>query len=250
MFNRISKTYDLINRVLSFGIDRRWRKISANIVADYLQKKLHSNNVNKEFSLLDVATGTGDFLFAILNKLKNLKKWRGNALKITAIDIEEHMLCLAREKMKKRERRCVYLHGLCTDVDFQHADAINVNYPDNNFDVITSAFGVRNFYDLETGLANVHRMLKKEGLLVILEFSAEEINLLLKPFFIPYLKFVVPILGGIISRDFKAYDYLNESARAFPSGERFKKILCGVGFSKIKILPLTFGLVTIYIGHK
>ncbi|MBF0359477.1 MAG: ubiquinone/menaquinone biosynthesis methyltransferase [Oligoflexia bacterium] len=238
MFDKISTTYDFLNHALSFGIDIHWRRVAAALVMDHYES--NKNNKCSKFSMLDIATGTGDLLFAILKNKSAIE------FNVTAIDLETSMIELAKKKFANRRMSDFF-------VDFRVADAVAVadpEYKSESFDIITSAFGVRNFYDLDRGLANIHRMLKMGGQVVILEFSAEGINPIFKPFFIPYLNFFVPFVGGLISKDFKAYDYLNKSARSFPCGEKFVSILEKANFLDVKMIPLTFGLVTIYIGKK
>jgi demethylmenaquinone methyltransferase / 2-methoxy-6-polyprenyl-1,4-benzoquinol methylase len=219
IFDKISKKYDLINQILSFGCDKRWRK-KLNL---YLPPK---NNL----SLLDVATGSADQILALL-KSNQINKAIG-------IDLSKEMLFIAKKKLKKN-----------SNVSFELASAENIPYQDNSFDVVSCSFGIRNVFDVEKSLAEMHRVLKKDGHLLILEFSLPQ-NKIIKFFHLFYLRYVLPMIGGIISKNFKAYSYLNETIESFPYGLEFCKIIKKNNFQSVKAIPLNFGALTLYIGIK
>ncbi len=225
MFNEIAFRYDLLNQLLSFGIHKRWRRKSIRL--------LESQILNPQSSIfLDVATGTADFAIEAL-KL--------NPAKIIGIDISEDMLAIGRKKIEEKK--------LSEIIELQKADSENIPFPENHFDAATVGFGVRNFENLEKGLSEICRVLKKEGKLAVLEFSIPE-KFPMKQFYNFYLSTICPILGRIISKNPVAYHYLFKSVSNFPYGEKFKNILLQCGFSDVKIFPQTFGIVTIYIARK
>ncbi len=221
MFNNISHKYDFLNHLLSMGIDKGWRKKAIKL----LQK-------DQPKTILDIATGTGDFAIEAL-KL--------NPEKIIGVDISEGMLKVGREKMVKK--------GLDQIIELQSGDSENLNFEENFFDASIVAFGVRNFENLEKGLQNMHRVIKKNGKVVILEFSMPT-KFPFKQLYQFYFKFILPIIGRIVSKDMSAYTYLPESVQAFPYGKDFLDILQKTGFVNPKCLPLTFGICSIYIAEK
>ncbi|MNL18425.1 Ubiquinone/menaquinone biosynthesis C-methyltransferase UbiE [compost metagenome] len=222
MFNNISGTYDFLNHFLSLGIDVLWRK-----------KAIKELKSIKPRVMLDVATGTGDFAFEAINILKPEK--------IIGVDISEGMLDVARKKINERNLQHIF--------SVQMGDSEGLQFSDDHFDAITVAFGVRNYQNLEKGLADMYRVLKPEGKIVILEFS--------KPRAFPvkqgynfYSNKVLPFFGKLFSKDKSAYTYLPESVAAFPDGEDFIKLMNKVGFKKSKDIRLTFGICAIYTGIK
>ncbi|MFN4122370.1 MAG: bifunctional demethylmenaquinone methyltransferase/2-methoxy-6-polyprenyl-1,4-benzoquinol methylase UbiE [Flavobacteriales bacterium] len=221
MFDNISPSYDKLNRSLSFGIDVLWRKKIKRI----LKKK-------RPASILDVATGTAD----VALELSALKPE-----KITGVDISEGMLAVGREKIKRRnlQEKIVLLKG----------DSEDLQFPDNSFDAITVAFGVRNFENLEKGLAEMQRVLKPGGTILILEFSQPKI-FPIKQLYHFYFSRFIPWWGKIISKDQSAYQYLFDSVQTFPYGEALKKIMKSIGYKDITFEPVTFGIVTLYKGSK
>lgn len=221
MFNNISGHYDFLNHFLSFGIDILWRK-----------KMIRKMGKFKPLNILDVATGTGDLAIEAL-KLKPEK--------ITGLDISEGMLEVGRKKLKKR--------GLDTLIDLQLGDSENMPFKDASFDASIVAFGVRNFETLDKGLAEMHRTLKKDGRIWVLEFSKPK-NFPIKQLYNFYFKNILPLIGRIVSKDQSAYTYLPDSVQEFPSGKNFLEHLKSVGFSELKIFPLSFGIATIYHGKK
>lgn len=221
MFNNIASRYDLMNTVLSAGIHKRWRKKAIRI----LKEK------NPKF-ILDLATGTGDFAIEAMKLTPD---------KIIAMDISEGMMEVGKEKVLKI--------NLQDKIIFQKGDSENIPFPENSFDAITVGFGVRNFEDLVKGLQNMQRVLRPKGMAVILEFSKVE-KFPVKQFYNFYFRFITPLIGRMFTKDKAAYTYLPESVSAFPYGKDFAAILMQAGFRDVQILPLSFGIATIYTGVK
>jgi len=217
MFNNISKNYDFLNHFLSLGIDIHWRN-----KAIALLKK------SKPKQILDIATGTGDFAISAL-KL--------NPDKVIGIDISEGMLNVGKEKIKEK--------GLANKIELRLGDSENLEFEDNTFDAYTVGFGVRNFENLEKGLAEMLRVLKPNGTAVILECSKPK-----SPLIKFYFNKVLPGIGRLISKDNNAYTYLPESVNAFPDGEDFTNILTKVGYKNPKVIRLMFGIASIYKASK
>lgn len=222
MFNSISKTYDFLNHFMSLGIDIIWRKKAIKSLKPY-QPQL----------VLDVATGTGDFAIESIKILKPKK--------IIGVDISSGMLDVAREKIKKKNLEQIF--------EVQMGDSEKLLFEDNTFDAVTVAFGVRNFEDLERGLADIQRVLKPEGRAIILEFSNPK-NLVIKQLYNFYFRKVTPTIGKIFSKDSNAYTYLPESVAKFPDGHKFAELMKKVGFASTKVRPQTFGICTIYESVK
>ena len=225
MFNEIAFRYDLLNQLLSFGIHKRWRRKSIQLLQSAIQ------NSQSAF-FLDVATGTGDFAIEAL-KL--------NPKQIIGIDISEDMITIGRKKIKEKK--------LSALIELKKADSENIPFSENSFDAATVGFGVRNFENLEKGLSEICRVLKKDGALAILEFSIPE-KFPMKQLYNFYLSSICPLLGRIISKNPVAYHYLFTSVSNFPYGEKFKNILLNCKFVEVSIYPQTFGIVTIYIVKK
>ena len=221
MFNNISGKYDFLNHFFSLGIDKRWRK-------KVIKTLRHSNPK----IILDIATGTGDFAIAAL-KL--------NPDKVIGIDISTGMLEKGREKTSRHELR--------SKIELMEGDSENIQFPDNYFDAITVGFGVRNFENLEKGLAEMLRVLKPNGQAMILEFSKPK-NFPVKQFFGFYCKRIMPFFGRKISKDERAYAYLPESVQAFPEGKEMENILLKVGFKSVEMTRLSGGIATIYAARK
>ena len=222
MFNRIAFRYDFLNRFLSAGIDRNWRK-----KAIYELKAINPKTV------LDLATGTADMPILLMKLL--------SPDKVIGIDISEAMLELGRKKVEK--------NNLTGRISLQTGDAENIYFSNASFFAATVAFGVRNFQDLEKGLSEIHRILKPDGKLVILEFSKPN-NSYFLPIYKLYLRVIAPRLGKMISGSFDAYKYLNESVNAFPEGAAFIDILNKTGFKETYFKKLSLGICTIYCGNK
>ena len=221
MFDTISGNYDNLNRVISFGIDVKWRKKVLKIVADK----------NPE-TILDIATGTGDLAILLTQT---------NAKKIIGLDISAGMLDVGRKKIKELK--------LDSKIEMLLGDSENMPFEDNTFDAITVAFGVRNFETLEKGLSEILRILKPDGVFVILETSVPE-KTPFKQGYAFYTKNILPLIGKIFSKDNNAYGYLQESAANFPYGEALNNILRKIGFIDIVALPQTYGVATIYSASK
>lgn len=221
MFDTISKNYDGLNRVISFGIDVKWRKKVVAIVGEDNPKQI-----------LDIATGTGDL--AIMMASLNVEK-------IVGLDISAGMLEVGKQKITKA--------NLSDKIEMIVGDSENMPFNDNTFDAITVSFGVRNFANLDKGLQEIRRVLKPKGKLVILETSV--------PTKFPYKQgyrfhtsVILPIVGKMFSKDKVAYSYLSESANSFPFGEKFNNILLKNGFTTAIDTPVTFGVASIYTATK
>lgn len=220
MFDNIAGSYDFLNHTLSLGMDNLWRKIAI--------KKLTNNPT----TILDIATGTGDFAISA-SKYTNAN--------ITGIDISQGMLDVGIEKIAKKE--------LTDRIKLQLADSENLPFENNSYDAITAGFGVRNFENLSKGLSEMNRTLKEGGIVAILE-PCEPTSFPLKQFYKLYFHHILPFVGGIISKDKSAYSYLPDSVSAFPSGKDFLTELEKAGFKECKHIPLTFGIVSLYIAIK
>ncbi len=221
MFDNISNEYDNLNRVISFGIDVKWRNKVVSLV----------NNSSPE-TILDVATGTGDLAISLV---------KTNAKKIIGLDISDGMLEVGRKKISKKE--------LGSTIEMVLGDSENLLFEANSFDAITVAFGVRNFENLEIGLSEIFRVLKPNGIFVILETSVPT-KTPFKQGYKFYTKYILPVIGKLFSKDRSAYSYLSESASLFPYGEVLNNILRQNGFIDVKDHPQTFGVATIYTASK
>lgn len=222
MFDNIASTYDTLNHRLSWNIDKSWRKKAIRRLAPFSPK-----------TILDIATGTGDF--AIMSAKMLLPKT------LIGADISDKMMEIGRQKVKEE--------GLEGIISFQKEDCLNLTFPSNTFDAVTAAFGIRNFQDLEKGLGEMYRVLKKSGHLCIIELTTP-ISFPMKQLFKIYSKVVLPFYGRLISKDSSAYDYLNKTIAAFPQGETMMNILQSAGFTKTSFTRLTFGICTMYIAEK
>ena len=221
MFDNISGNYDNLNRVISFGIDIKWRKKVLKIVSD-----------KKPKVILDIATGTGDLAILMAQT---------NAEKIIGLDIYAGMLEVGKKKIAEK--------GLSHLIDMVLGDSEKIPFEDNYFDAITVGFGVRNFEHLEKGFAEILRVLKPNGVFVILETSVPD-KTPYKQGYKFYSKNILPIIGKLFSKDNSAYGYLSESAAAFPYGEALNNILRKIGFIDVVAMPQTFGVATIYSASK
>jgi len=221
MFNGISRSYDLLNRVITFGVDVIWRKRVVRLI----QK-------NKHQVLLDIATGTGDLVLA-LSKLKTKK--------IIGLDISPGMLEIGKQKVKAQ--------GLDRRIEMQLGDSEALSFENDTFDGVTIAFGVRNFEHLDLGLQEIRRVLKPQGALVILETAVPQ-NPILKSLYFLYTQKVMPFIGKLFSKNRTAYLYLSDSAAAFPCGKAFNNILKKNGFIAVEDFPQTLGVASIYFAKK
>ncbi|TWO33504.1 bifunctional demethylmenaquinone methyltransferase/2-methoxy-6-polyprenyl-1,4-benzoquinol methylase UbiE [Seonamhaeicola sediminis] len=221
MFDNISGDYDGLNRVISFGIDVKWRKKVVKLV----------NGTNPE-SILDIATGTGDLAI-------NLAQTK--ASRIIGLDISSGMLEIGKAKVSSK--------SLDNRIEMVLGDSENMPFDDNTFDAITVAFGIRNFENLEKGLKEILRVLKPNGTFVILETSVPT-KTVYKQGYKFYTKNILPLIGKVFSKDRSAYKYLSESASVFPYGEALNNILRKIGFINVEDFPQTFGVATIYKSSK
>lgn len=221
MFDAISNEYDGLNRVISFGIDTSWRKKVIQLVKETNPSRI-----------LDVATGTGDLAIAMADS---------NASEIIGLDISAGMLSVGQKKIDQRK--------LSEKIKMVQADSENLPYPVNYFDAITVAFGVRNFENLNKGLAEINRVLSPGGIFVVLETSVPT-KFPFKQGYQFHSKVILPTVGKLFSKDKSAYTYLSESASKFPYGEEFNGILRKNGFKDVKNLPQTFGVASIYTATK
>ncbi len=222
MFDDIAHRYDFLNRFLSAGLDIRWRK-----------KALGYLKANNPQSILDVATGTADVAIMASHLLQPVT--------IKGIDISDGMLEVGRKKVRNE--------GLENTIELLNGDSETINFESNSFDAVTVAFGVRNFQHLEKGLAEILRVLKPGGKLVVLEFSKPRLPLV-RSFYNLYMKRVTPTMGKLFSKNRQAYEYLDESIRKFPEGKNFTDILDKLGFKQTQYKPLSLGICSIYCGEK
>jgi demethylmenaquinone methyltransferase/2-methoxy-6-polyprenyl-1,4-benzoquinol methylase len=221
MFNNIAGRYDLLNHLLSMGIDKGWRKKLINLMAQ-----------DKPSRILDMATGTADLAIAATAI---------NPENITGTDIAEEMLAIGQEKVNKL--------GMQKIITLLKADSENLPFKDAEFDAAMVAFGVRNYENLPQGLSEMCRVLKPGKKAFILEFSKPQ-KFPVKQLFGFYSRFILPLIGRIVSKHSTAYSYLPESVAAFPEDEQFIKIMLAAGFSQAEFISLSFGITNLYIGKK
>ena len=222
MFDNIAPTYDQLNHRLSWDIDRRWRR-----------KAIRQLEPHAPREILDIATGTGDFAILSAEMLRPVR--------LVGVDISEGMMDIGRQKVKAK--------GLDGVVSFEREDCTHLSYPDNTFDAVTAAFGIRNFADLDAGLREMCRVLRKGGHLSIVELTSP-VAFPMKQLFHIYSNTVLPLYGRLISRDQSAYSYLTRTIEAFPQGEQMVGILTKAGFSEVGFRRLTFGICTMYFATK
>jgi len=221
MFDNISPKYDLLNHVLSGGVDIYWRKRAIKLLRKQQPKVI-----------LDIATGTGDFAIEALSLKPE---------KIVGVDISEGMLAVGREKIIKLGKQNI--------ITLQSGDSESLSFTNNYFDAVIVSFGVRNFQNLLAGLTEMNRVMKPNGTCVVVEFSKPR-SFPFKQLYNGYFKYILPLIGKTISKDSSAYTYLPESVQAFPDGDAFLEIYNKAGFKNTKCIPLTFGICSIYIGQK
>ena len=222
MFNNIAPNYDKLNHLMSFDIDKGWRRKAISRLMPYPHDQI-----------LDIATGTGDFAILAAKMLRPEK--------ITAVDISEGMMNVGRLKAKEE--------GVSDTIDFKKEDCTNMTFADNTFDAVISAFGIRNFQDLDKGLAEMCRVLKKGGHLSIVEL-ATPVKFPMRQLFKIYSHIVLPAYGKIVSHDKSAYEYLPTTIEAFPQGEQMMDILLKAGFAKAGFKRLTCGICTMFFAEK
>lgn len=221
MFNDIANRYDFLNHFLSLNIDYLWRKKVISILKPY----------NPQI-ILDVATGTADLAIQAATL---------NPQKIIGIDISEEMLKVGQKKLFDKNLDC--------KIQLINADSENMPFENTQFDACLVAFGVRNFENLKQGLKEMYRVLKPDGVVLILEFS-KPVNFPVKQLYNFYFKRILPVIGKMVSKNDNAYMYLPDSVNKFPDGERFLNILSDVGFKDLKINKLSFGIASLYFGVK
>ena len=222
MFDNIAPTYDTLNHRLSWDIDRGWRRKAIQRLVPY-----------KPQTMLDIATGTGDFAILAAQMLKPQR--------LIGADISEGMMAVGHEKVQNL--------GLQDVISFAKEDCLNLSYPCNTFDAVTVAFGIRNFADLDKGLSEMCRVLKPGGHLSIVELTTP-VSFPMKQLFHVYSHTVLPVYGRLISKDTSAYSYLTKTIEAFPQGERMMEIFRKAGFSEASFQRLTFGICTLYLAKK
>ena len=222
MFDNIAPTYDKLNHRLSWNIDKRWRRRAVAALSDYAPE-----------TILDVATGTGDFAIQLATTL--------HPKEVVGADISEGMMEVGRNK--------VHSAGLDDIIRFAKEDCFKMTFPDSRFDAVTAAFGIRNFANLDKGLAEMCRVLKPGGHLSIVELTSP-VSFPMKQLFHIYSHTVLPIYGRLISKDTSAYSYLTKTIEAFPQGELMVRILKDAGFKQAEFKRLTFGICTMYFATK
>lgn len=222
MFDDIAPTYDKLNHRLSWNIDKGWRR-----------KAIKELAAHKPQTMLDIATGTGDFAMLAAQMLKPRK--------LIGADISDGMMEIGRTKVKE-----AHLDDIIT---FEKQDCLDLAYPDESFDAVTAAFGIRNFQDLDKGLKEMCRVLKKGGMLSIVELTTP-VSFPMKQLFWIYSHTFLPVYGKLISKDNSAYSYLTKTIEAFPQGEQMMQILKKAGFAETRFERLTFGICTLYIATK
>ena len=222
MFENIAPNYDKLNHRLSWNIDRGWRKKAIRQLAPFRPQ-----------TMLDIATGTGDFAILATQMLKPAK--------LIGADISEGMMAVGQQKVKQA--------GLDGIISFAKEDCLNLSYASETFDAVTAAFGIRNFSDLDKGLQEMCRVLKKGGHLSIVELTSP-VSFPMKQLFKVYSHTFLPLYGRLISKDKSAYSYLTKTIEAFPQGERMTEILQRAGFSDASFRRLTFGICTMYFATK
>jgi len=223
MFDRIAPTYDLLNHVLSFGFDLSWRRKAARCIDGRVP-----------IQILDLATGTGDLLIALLRE-------RSNVTRVVGLDCSEAMLRVGREKIHNR--------GLSARAELVQGDATKTSLAGGSFDAVTMGFGIRNTPDARATLDEIHRLLKPGGMAVILEFSLPA-NRIVRWGYLAHLRFIVPLIGAVVSGDRRAYRYLNQSIEAFHGPTAFCAMMEQAGFHDVSATPLTGGVASIYKGSK
>lgn len=222
MFDSIAPAYDLMNRMMTFGIDCRWRRKAIDMVGKYNPSRL-----------LDVATGTGDMAFLIDDML--------HPDELTGIDLSEGMLDVARQKAAAR--------GNAGHITFETGDCLHLSFPDNRFDAVTVAYGVRNFEHLAQGFAEMYRVLAPGGVLCVIELSTP-VHFPFRQLYKLYTYTIIPLVGRIVSHDAHAYTYLPRSVAAVVQGEEMLALFAEAGFVHCRLRRLTFGACTIYMGEK
>ena len=222
MFDNIAPAYDFMNRAMTLGIDKSWRKLAVNLAAREESSK----------KVLDVATGTGDLAIALAKAMPRAS--------VIGIDLSEKMLEEARKKVAEA--------GIADRVVLMPGDCLSLPFDDATMDVVTVAFGVRNFENLERGLAEMRRVLRPDGRLIMLELSVPQ-SRIVRPLYQIYTRGVIPMVGRMVSKDTSAYSYLPASIAAVPQGDDMVRLIRNAGFKSAVYRPLTFGVCTLYVGQ-
>jgi demethylmenaquinone methyltransferase/2-methoxy-6-polyprenyl-1,4-benzoquinol methylase len=222
MFDAIARTYDTLNHTLSLGIDKRWRARGIAFLRPFSPEHI-----------LDIATGTGDLAIAMHKAL--------HPAHITGVDLSEGMMEIGRRK--------AVVCGCSAQITFERQDCLSLTYADNSFDAVTAAFGVRNFEHIERGIAEMYRVLRPGGHLMILELSHPR-RFPVKQLYELYSKTIIPSVGRLLSGENTAYWYLPASIRAVPQGEAMAEILRRQGFGNVDVRTFTFGICSLYTGEK
>jgi demethylmenaquinone methyltransferase/2-methoxy-6-polyprenyl-1,4-benzoquinol methylase len=222
MFNSIAPVYDIMNRLMTFGIDKHWRALTVKTVRKSGAKKL-----------LDIATGTGDLAIKLAKEI--------DGSHVTGVDLSEGMIAVGQQKVDQA--------NLSDRITLATADALQLPFPDNSFDAITVAYGVRNFEHLDKGYLEMLRVLRPGGLLCVLELTPPS-SPMVKPFYAAYTRGIIPIVGRLLSNDKRAYTYLPESIAAVPARENMLDLMRNAGFASTSYRSLTFGVCTLYTACK
>ena len=224
MFDSIAPKYDFMNHAMTLGIDHIWRRRAVNILRRVCPKPSY---------ILDIATGTADLAIMLAQHL--------DPIAVTGVDLSEEMLARGKEK--------VMAANLSSVISLHQADCMQLPFPNTSFDCITAAFGVRNFQDLPQGYAEMFRVMRPGGTVLIIELSTPT-SRIVKPLYGLYSHRLIPAVGRLVSKDKSAYSYLPSSIEAVPQGEEMAKIMRNAGFSDVKFKTFTFGVCTVYIGKK
>lgn len=222
MFDSIAPAYDFMNRAMTMGIDKLWRRSAVKLLKDVAHD-----------DILDIATGTGDLAILLARRL--------DPLSVTGVDLSSKMVEIGRRKVSAA--------GLDDIVTLGVGDCLQLPFPEGSFDCITCAYGVRNFQNLAAGYQEMHRVLRPGGVVVILELSTPT-SAIVKPMYHLYTRHIIPTVGRLVSKDVRAYSYLPESIAAVPQGAAMSAIMEAAGFHDTRHIPLTFGTCTIYTGRK
>lgn len=222
MFDSIAPAYDWMNRAMTFGVDKSWRRKAVKLVA--AEAPAH---------IVDIATGTGDLAIAMAAVMPQTR--------ITGVDLSEGMIRIGNEKIARE--------GLADRVKLVCGDCLAMPVGDSSADVITVAYGVRNFEHLDRGYSEMFRVLRPGGLLCVLELSTP-VNPLVRPFYSLYTRFIIPTLGRMVSKDTRAYSYLPESIAAVPQGDEMLGLIRRAGFDQTSFRRMTFGVCTLYTARR
>lgn len=222
MFDNIAPAYDFMNRAMTFGIDKLWRRKAVRLIENYRPARI-----------LDVASGTGDLAIMLARRIPSVS--------VLGVDLSEGMLDIGRKKVAEA--------GLEQRVSFEAADCLSLPFRDDSFDCVSVAYGVRNFQNLLAGYREMYRVLRPGGMLCVIELSTPD-SPFVRPFYHFYTKCIIPSVGRLVSKDVRAYSYLPESIAAVPKGDNMLEIISDAGFREARFRPLTFGVCTIYTAFK